>query len=176
MEGYIWWKIYTFSHYNRRAINYPGCLQRTLIHSFSFHSHLWKSLKLYANWLLMMCLGREQVEIVPQTANQETKYVCLLLLNEIIYQNKSLRLQHRLKCAFTCPARSMAVHSTALGALTFLFPEEFPNIDIGKASLWKEVCDMKCKIIVFKFVVSRLGFYCACQAFSFFFCGIATQI
>lgn len=34
---------------------------------------------------------------------------------------------------------------------------------------------MKFKIIVFKFVVSRLGFYYACQAFSFY-CGLATEI
>ena len=61
------------------------------------------------------------------------------------------------------------------GALVFSFPEESPNLDVLQASLRKEVCDMKFKIIVFKFVVSRLGFYCVCQTF-FFFCGLATQI
>lgn len=74
--------------------------ENSLIHSFNFHSHLRKSLKLYANWLLIMCSGREQVEIVPKTANQETKYVCLLLLNEIIYQNKRPCLQYRTELCF----------------------------------------------------------------------------
>ena len=125
----------------------------------------------------MMCSGREQVEIVPKTANQETKYVWLLLLNEIVYQNKRLVCSAGLRRALTCPTQSTALRSAAQrsGALVFSFPEESPNLDVVQASLRKEVCDMKFKIIVFKFVVSRLGFYCVCQTF-FFFCGLATQI
>lgn len=150
--------------------------ENPLIHSFSFHSHLRKSLKLYASWLLIMCPGRERVEIVPQTANQETNYVCLFLLSEMIYQNRRWCLQYRTKVCFHVSSELHGSGQQSSGALIFLLPEEYPNIDVANRSLQKEVCDIKFKIIVFKFVVSRLDFYCACQTFSLLFCGLATQI
>lgn len=80
-----------------------------------------------------------------------------------------------LKHAFMCPMKSIAWAAHSSGALIFLFPEDYPNIDVANGSLRKEVCDMKFKIIVFKFVVSRSGFCWACQTFSF--CSeLATQI
>lgn len=63
-----------------------------------------------------MCSGREQVEIVPKTANQETKYVCLLLLDEIIYQNKDRVCSTGLKYAFMCPINPVALGSTQPGS------------------------------------------------------------
>lgn len=149
--------------------------ENLLIHSFDFQSRLWKSLKLYANWLLIMHSGREQVETVPQTANQEIKHVCLLLWNETIYQNKRWCLHYRTKVCFYVSSKIHDSGQQSSGALIFLLPEEYANIDVANGSLQKEACDMKFKIIVFKFVVSRLGFCCACQTF-FLFCGLATQI
>lgn len=149
--------------------------ENPLIHSFNFQSHLWKSLKLYANWLLIMRSGREQVETVLQTANQETKHVCLLPWNEMIYQNKRRCLQYRMKVCFYVSSKINDSGQQSSGVLIFLPPDEYANIDVANGSLQKEVCDMKFKIIAFKFVVSRLGFCWACQTF-FLFCELATQI
>lgn len=86
----------------------PGMpAENSLIHSFNFHSHLWKSPQMHANGLLIMLSGREQVEIVPKTANQETEYVCRLLLNEIMSQNKDCVCSPGLKDAFTHPIKAL---------------------------------------------------------------------
>lgn len=107
-----------------------------------------------------------------QTANQQTMYVRLLLSSEIMYQNKGLNLQYRTQVCFHVAYKIhglWAAQSSEM--LLFPLPEGYPNIDAVNGSLQKEVCDMKFKIIVFKFVVSRLGFYHACQTFPSFAVG-----
>lgn len=99
-------------------------------------------------------------------------YICLLLLGEIIYQIQGLLLHYGTQVCFHVAykiRRLWAAQSSEM--LLFSLPEGYPNIEAVNGSPWKEVCDMKFKIIVFKFVVSRLGFYHACQTFasSFFF-------
>lgn len=68
-----------------------------------------------------------------------------------------------------CPVKPVAPGTAQPWSAYIYLPEEYPNIDVADGSLGKEVSDMKFKMIVFKFAVSRLGFYCACQTFSFFF-------
>lgn len=108
-------------------------------------------------------------------------YICLLLLNEIVYQIQGLYLHYGTQVCFHVAYKIhglWAAQSSEM--LLFPLPEGYPNIEAVNGSPRKEVCDMKFKIIVFKFVVSRLGFYHACQTFaSFFFfssCGLVIQM
>lgn len=97
-------------------------------------------------------------------------YICLLLLNEIVYQIQGLYLHYGTQVCFHVAYKIhglWAAQSSEM--LLFPLPEGYPNIEAVNGSPRKEVCDMKFKIIVFKFVVSRLGFYHACQTFASFF-------